>query len=666
MKRLNEFELAEIATPAGNPDANYIYVYPKSDGKLYKKNDAGNEEPIGDQTGYFFVDSSFGDGVTDATAEIQDAVDRASAAGGGTVFIPHGQYNVSATIIIETSKINILGSGAGTEIWGTTDFGDILYFRPDTVPPVLANYFHDIGVYNLSIQSSVARTSGYAIRTNFTHSATISDVVIGFIKTGETGSNPFYKGISFENESNAILRNTQVYAWKTGVYFTGTFIGDYWLATNCFDGLITGNCFIMGDITKWDPEDQTYGLHIAGGCGGVQLEAANISYYTNNIRIDRSANDTTNYDIFIQHAFASDNSGADGIYIAANSIYSLNMSGSWSSASGNSVLSHLLYIESPNPNLRAYITGGGFHDSYNGSWPNVGGNGFYIGAGTLIICGAQFYNNGAGTDLIIGEDVTEAVITGNLIGSVENLSGIIPQYCNNTGIADNCGAGSEGGGIGGTIATGQVPYGVGADVVAGNSGFTYNGTDLTFAGKLTNSNHSTTGFQTRVGSFLTQSYSLNNGFITDNGYFTGTTFTRIATGYASGFQFLNGQLLIFNEGEAAGDFAQDFQLKTDYSGRFGLGASISPNSADFTGATFFHDGGTGSTGMGASAPSIAVTAVLDIKSTTKGVLLPRMSKTQRDTISSPATGLMIYQTDNTPGLRVWNGTSWMRYSETAD
>jgi hypothetical protein len=59
-------------------------------------------------------------------------------------------------------------------------------------------------------------------------------------------------------------------------------------------------------------------------------------------------------------------------------------------------------------------------------------------------------------------------------------------------------------------------------------------------------------------------------------------------------------------------------------------------------------------------------AILDIASTTKGVLLPRMTKAQRDAIASPIAGLMIYQTDNTPGLRVHNGTNWMRYTETAD
>jgi len=39
-------------------------------------------------------------------------------------------------------------------------------------------------------------------------------------------------------------------------------------------------------------------------------------------------------------------------------------------------------------------------------------------------------------------------------------------------------------------------------------------------------------------------------------------------------------------------------------------------------------------------------AMLDVKSTTKGVLVPRMAGTQRDAISNPAKGLLIFCTDN--------------------
>lgn len=84
-------------------------------------------------------------------------------------------------------------------------------------------------------------------------------------------------------------------------------------------------------------------------------------------------------------------------------------------------------------------------------------------------------------------------------------------------------------------------------------------------------------------------------------------------------------------------------------------------SLNTSGDSFF-DGG--SLGIGTASPNAS--ALLDITSTTKGLLLPRMTKAQRDAISSPAAGLAVYQTDNTPGLRVYNGTNWMRFTETAD
>ena len=56
-------------------------------------------------------------------------------------------------------------------------------------------------------------------------------------------------------------------------------------------------------------------------------------------------------------------------------------------------------------------------------------------------------------------------------------------------------------------------------------------------------------------------------------------------------------------------------------------------------------------------------AMLDIKSTEKGLLIPRMDSAQRVTIATPATGLLVYQTDGTDGFYFYNGTAWVSLSD---
>ena len=51
--------------------------------------------------------------------------------------------------------------------------------------------------------------------------------------------------------------------------------------------------------------------------------------------------------------------------------------------------------------------------------------------------------------------------------------------------------------------------------------------------------------------------------------------------------------------------------------------------------------------------------MLDVKSTTKGLLIPRMTATQRVGISSAVNGLLVYQTDAPLGFYYYNGTGWM-------
>lgn len=72
------------------------------------------------------------------------------------------------------------------------------------------------------------------------------------------------------------------------------------------------------------------------------------------------------------------------------------------------------------------------------------------------------------------------------------------------------------------------------------------------------------------------------------------------------------------------------------------------------------DGITQSIAVNADGSPPDSSAMVDIKSTTKGFLIPRMTKEQRDSIRVPALGLFIYQTNDNPGFYYFDGTSWKR------
>ena len=64
-------------------------------------------------------------------------------------------------------------------------------------------------------------------------------------------------------------------------------------------------------------------------------------------------------------------------------------------------------------------------------------------------------------------------------------------------------------------------------------------------------------------------------------------------------------------------------------------------------------------GIGTTAPDNS--AMLDITSTSSGILIPRMTIVQRNAIASPASGLLIYQNDSTPGFYYYSGAAWLPF-----
>ena len=84
-----------------------------------------------------------------------------------------------------------------------------------------------------------------------------------------------------------------------------------------------------------------------------------------------------------------------------------------------------------------------------------------------------------------------------------------------------------------------------------------------------------------------------------------------------------------------------------------------------TGGTIFQSGLTANTiyssgqvGIGTFNPNAA--AIIEIASTTQGVLFPRMTKVQRDAITSTPVGLMLFVTDDNEGLYIYKTSGWVQ------
>jgi xylulokinase len=98
-------------------------------------------------------------------------------------------------------------------------------------------------------------------------------------------------------------------------------------------------------------------------------------------------------------------------------------------------------------------------------------------------------------------------------------------------------------------------------------------------------------------------------------------------------------------------------LGRDYQALYAIAGSTD------TAAHIYHTSGTGKAllvenglvGIGTTNPNAA--ALVEMNSTSKGFLPPRMTTTQRNNISSPPEGLVIYNT-STHKLQFYNGSSW--------
>ena len=89
------------------------------------------------------------------------------------------------------------------------------------------------------------------------------------------------------------------------------------------------------------------------------------------------------------------------------------------------------------------------------------------------------------------------------------------------------------------------------------------------------------------------------------------------------------------------------------------GQTLYHNGTNWTATSNLYNSGS-AIGIGTTNPNAS--SIIDLQSTSQGLLLPRMSLSQRNGITTPATGLLIFQTDNTPGFYYFNGSVWVSLS----
>jgi len=136
------------------------------------------------------------------------------------------------------------------------------------------------------------------------------------------------------------------------------------------------------------------------------------------------------------------------------------------------------------------------------------------------------------------------------------------------------------------------------------------------------------------------------------GFSNGLTASRLSNpSSASSYiesTFYNGTWQVFGQGSGTNSV---FLIKTSSASTNSFFLKLQNGTTDLLNLTI-----NGNLLLGTSTDSPS--SILTLASTTKGFLPPRMTNAQRLAISSPAVGLIIYQTDGTEGLYINKSTGW--------
>jgi len=271
----------------------------------------------------------------------------------------------------------------------------------------------------------------------------------------------------------------------------------------------------------------------------------------------------------------------------------------------------------------------------------------------------------SGTGSVNGITLTGTVTSSGSLTLGGTLSGIGNSQLTNSSITIGGTAVSLGGTVGtlgvaygGTgltsLTAGYIPYGNGSSAFSSSSSFSYNGTSLTAGNFVPGSSTIPTN-----GLFLsttnTLGFAINSAEamrIDANGNLglgvssiAGNTTNRVLNVQGSD----SANLVVTRTGNESGALYA-------YAGYIWVGSSTNhPFIFTTNGTERMRLDTSGNLGLGTSSPNAS--AILDAQSTTKGVRMPNMTTTQKNAISSPAAGLIVFDT-TLAKLCVYSGAAW--------
>lgn len=208
---------------------------------------------------------------------IQKAIDQANSNGGGTVFIPSGNYYISNTIEVKPNVTLILSKGATLFATRNTP---IIHLRLNaSIKGGKINTY-----YAKKFDSSVIYLDGKDHFLIENHTSEISDIQIIGKYDGEGVAIEFYSENNEDSISWVSARNLNISGFEKGIYLKTSPVNEpelNWVNGNTFDQVYISNC--------------KYGIYLDGH-NSIPYEVAGNSFTNVQIQISKR----TVYGIFVK------------------------------------------------------------------------------------------------------------------------------------------------------------------------------------------------------------------------------------------------------------------------------------------------------------------------------------------------------------------------------